>query len=210
MKLKVTGIVIDSNPYDESAKMVNILTPDGFFSLLAKGVRKKESKNRVLILDCSLNELDYIQKNERNILTNGRNIISSDYLLSSYYGVIFMNFTKEVIYKVVLKEEAKELYAVLKEALEYIRKSDADKNVILISMVRLFDKALLVAGYDPLEYIKKETNKSNDESLSIIEDIRNNTFFGKITELNYSKLLEFLNSILFKFNNIKINSIEML
>jgi DNA repair protein RecO len=206
--MKITGIVINSNQYKESASIVNLLTSEGLFPLLAKGIRKGEAKNRALILELSISSIEYVSSHNKNILTGGEVISSSSYLLDSFYGVMFINFVKETFYKILLDREAKELYIPLLNSLKNIENDPKNDYLILLMMNYLLLISLTIAGYNPITYAKTDVNYS--KYFNLLNNISDGAISTKYSKIELIDALKFMNQLLFNYNNIKINTIDLL
>lgn len=201
--MKIEGIVINSNKYQDSSLVCNVLTSDGLMPLLAKGINKSFSKNRHLVFDLTIAIFDFVPSRKRNILTGGDIIKSSSYLFDSYDGLLLINFVKEFVLKVLTKNDFNLIFPFLKEMILNINENSS-KNDLYHKMALLFDFGLKISGFDPLKY--SENSEDNNNSRLIL-DLRN----GEVLELKNSiLLLKYFNYLLEYLTTEKINTISLI
>ena len=97
--MKHTGIVINSNVYKDNDLIVELLTENEIINFRSKGIKKIDSKNKSLIFDFAYIEAEFFKKGEKNTLINGKNLINTTNLYSSFEGLLFISFVKEILFK---------------------------------------------------------------------------------------------------------------
>jgi len=94
-------VVIKSINYSEADKILTVIGRDyGKFPLLAKGIRKIDSKNRGNMQTLSVSGISFYRNKGMGVLTESKNILSPDYSGSNIHGierVLFLlnNFIEE-------------------------------------------------------------------------------------------------------------------
>lgn len=159
--MKYKGIILSSNQYNDNDKIVNLITENGLISFKAKGIRKSISKNKPILFDLSIVEVELLNRNNKNILINGKLLVLNDNLYSNYYGLLFINVIKEIIIKLMLDEEKRLIY---NDLLFCLNKFSTIKDLAkyeyysYLYILYLFNKILKIIGYDYESY-------KNDDSI---------------------------------------------
>ena len=152
--MKYTGIIINSNTYKDNDLIVDLLTEnDGIITFRSKGIKKTQAKNRSLIIDFAYIEAEFFKKGDKITLINGQNLLNLGILYSSFEGLVFINFIKEILFKLVVDEDKPLLYGDLKKSLFVIEKTPQN-NVILQYLINNLLKIGKIAGFDPLAYFE--------------------------------------------------------
>jgi DNA repair protein RecO (recombination protein O) len=139
--LKLEGIIIKSIDYDESSKIIHLLTKDGIKSILCKGARR--IKSRFLASIEIMNKVEVVTTNKKFpilldvTLLNSYNKIKYDLKTFLWYSYIF-----ELLSKLPLDIDYNRFY---KFFLEILNKSD---NPMLISEIFQI-KVLSLFGVTP-------------------------------------------------------------
>lgn len=202
--MKYTGIVINSNTYKDNDLIVELLTENEIITFRSKGIKKKDSKNRSLIFDFAFIEAEFFKKGEKTTLINGKNLLNLSHLYSSFEGLVFISFIKEVLFKLVVDEDKILIYKELQKSLTEIANSE-QKRVILNNLTHLLIKIGEIAGYGPLNYYQ-ETNfydAINDFYL-MSENI------DKYEEIQVLRIIKKLGYYLEETSDIKLDTILLL
>ena len=198
--MKHTGIVINSNVYKDNDLMVELLTENEIISFRSKGVKKVDSKNKSLIFDFAFIEAEFFKKSDKLTLINGKNIINTNKLYSSFEGLVFLSFVKELLHKLIVDEDKHLIYEDLVSALKEIDLSE-NEDVILRNLIYLMLKIGDVAGFSPLIFY---------EGSNVYDLIR--SFYNKdssIEQLNKNQLFTIVKRLSFyleETSDIQINS----
>lgn len=184
--MKHTGIVINSNSYKDNDLIVELLTENGVIPFRSKGIKKIDSKNKSLIFDFAYIEAEFFKKGEKNTLINGKNLINTTNLYSSFEGLLFISFVKEILFKLVIDEEKHLFYKDLLDALKRIEK-DGSSTSILHNLINLILKLGALGGFNPLNYY---------EGTAFYKTINDFYFFNEdINELDNSQLLSIIKKL---------------
>lgn len=198
--MKHQGIILNSNQYKDFDEIIGLITPNGFISFNAKGIRKPNAKNKSLIFDFSFVQVELFNKNNKNTLINGKLLLLQNKLYTNYNGLIFINFIKEIIIKLMLDEEKHLIYHDLLFVLNKLSKIDDDDKFefyIYLYILYITNKVLKIIGYDYSSYSKD----------SSIEDLFN-SIRNKIEvrlDILINKIFELINFI-YEYTSVDINS----
>ena len=124
--IKTLAIVLKRTNYGEADRILQLITPEGKFSALAKGVRKEKSKLAGSVEMFSVSEVVLHQgKGDLLILTGAK--------MKEFYGSILSDFERLELASLMLKqmvkvpEEAGEMFLILQQALSALdKKYDMD------------------------------------------------------------------------------------
>ena len=114
--VKTLAYVLRRTNFGEADRILNLITPEGKVSALAKGVRKEKSKLAGGVEMFSLTELNlHFGKSEMATVTSAR--------MLSYYGGILTDFGRMELAAMILKRVS--LAAESSDAPEYFKMTDS-------------------------------------------------------------------------------------
>lgn len=206
--MKKKGLILNSNVYKDNCFITDLLNEDEIFVFEAKGISKIKSKNKSLLLFLNVIEAEFIVKGNKNLLLNGNILYDSSFLLTSYDGIFFLNAVKEILYKLILRENLTKYYNLLLNLIYLCSKyENTNKNIYLISVIYLMLNVFKLEGIDYFSYIDSELNdKKTFDVFLDFKDLSN-------ISLERSVLIRIMNDfnkfIAVSFNS-KINSFEIL
>ena len=128
--LKTVGIVLRRTNYGEADRILNVITPVGKVSVMARGVRKEKSKlaGGVEMLTLS----DYVMhfgKSEMGVVTSARMVRHYGGLLKDYEKMELVGALMKQINRAAEGSDSGEFFEVLKQCLEALEKGVAGKVV---------------------------------------------------------------------------------
>lgn len=202
--MKYTGIVINSNVYKDNDLIVDLLTESEIVAFRSKGIKKQEAKNRSLIFDFAFIEAEFYKKGEKITLINGKNLYNYHLLYSSFEGLLFVSFIKEILFKLVVDEDKILIFNDLKSSLIEISNT-VETTTILQKLVNLMLKIGVISGFSPIEYYK------DSGMAEIIEDFY--TLNENIKKYDNNHILNLIKKIAYyleETSDIQLNSISLL
>lgn len=142
-ELRREGLVLRLSEFKEADAMVNAISSDGFFSFLARGVKKLTSKNASSVQPFSLSEFLLMQSNSGGLTLKQGTLEENYQIESSIEAMTVLSFLQELTLKVVQEDEAPSNYPYLLMACSSIKEG---KDPLTIGLL-YFAKALFNAGY---------------------------------------------------------------
>lgn len=212
--IKTDGIILKKVKFRETSWILDVLTPDlGKISIMAKGVRKSNSKNTGMLE--ILNELDlslYKNPNSDWYIYKSAQLINGHLFDTQYTNSILMQAAVEVIRQIIIAaEDSKAVYDLLVSYLQYIK--NVQKNCIAIFW-RFLLKLSIVLGIDfdinnciNCSFRKQFVGYFPQKHGFICQDCYHPSIEEQILNLNSetSKLLMILNEIGNHLETIKIS-----
>lgn len=122
----ICGIVLTGYEYKESNLILKVLTEDGIVSVLARGVLKQNSKNRILTVPFSIVELEYDPKysHEMYFLIRGKVLFSPDFISENMQDILLCQLIARFL---LLSEFAPGFYPAFEQMLYALEKKDRSK-----------------------------------------------------------------------------------
>ena len=151
--VKTLAYVLRRTNFGEADRILNLITPEGKVSALAKGVRKEKSKLAGGVEMFSLTELNlHFGKSEMATVTSAR--------MLSYYGGILTDFGRMELAAMILKRVS--LAAESSDAPEYFKMTDSCLRGLNVGMdLRLVESWFLI---NLAKTLGEETNLYRDVS----------------------------------------------
>ena len=137
------GLVLRCSEYKEADAMVNAISPDGFFSFSAKGVRKLTSKNAASVQPFSYSEFALMVSSSGGLSLKQGSLLSNFQIEGSIEAMAILSFLQELTLKIVQEDEASAAYPYLLKACECIKEG---KDPLTMGLL-YFAKVLLGGGY---------------------------------------------------------------
>ncbi len=142
-ELRRKGLVLRLSEFKEADAMVNAISSDGFFSFLARGVKKLTSKNASSVQPFSLSEFLLMQSNSGGLTLKQGTLEENYQIENSIEAMTVLSFLQELTLKVVQEDEAPLAYPYLIKAISSIKEG---KDPLTIGLL-YFAKVLNNAGY---------------------------------------------------------------
>ncbi len=123
--LKTSGYVLKRTNYGEADRILNIITPEGKISAIAKAVRREKSKLAGGVEMFSLSDyVIHLGKSEFGVVTSAKMV--------KFYGNIVKNYEKMELAAMILKKislaaeqvDNPEYFAIIKQCFEALNDSD--------------------------------------------------------------------------------------
>jgi len=203
MKKNVEGIVINETNYGETSKILNILTNDGYISVMSKGSRTMKSKLRGISMKLIYAEftINYKEKG-MSILVEGNLINSLKNIMTDFQKMTYANKSINLVKNVLKENNELNLFGVLRDVL---LKIDNGFNPQIIYAI-LETKLLTYLGVKPnfSECINCSSKDILTFNLKYPGSVCHNCYdSGYIFEKNTLKLLKL-------FQSVDINKIDKL
>ncbi len=118
--LKTEAIVLRRTNYGETDRILNVLTPEGKISCLAKGVRKEKSKLAGGIELFTLSEITLHKsvKSDLQLLTSAKMKVFYSNLLSDYSRLELASKILKELNRITEQVDNDEFFSILKQSLE--------------------------------------------------------------------------------------------
>ena len=134
-ELKTMGYVLRRTNYGEADRILNIITPEGKVSAIAKAVRRPKSRLAGGVEIFTLSELNiHMGRGEMGIVTSAK--------MKKYYGEILKDYRKMELASAILKQINRA--AESSDAPEYFKMTDA----CLVALNGGMDVGLVEAWFD--------------------------------------------------------------
>ena len=140
---EIDGIVLGTTPFNEHDSIVNVITKQQFFSFLAKGVLKIDSKNASLINLCNYSRFNISKGKTGYSLRNGELLNSFQNAKKDLAGLSALSFIREITFKFIQDDDAIQIFDFFKKSLELL---DNNKNPFFVCLL-YFAQVLKIAGY---------------------------------------------------------------
>lgn len=137
------GLVLRLSEFKEADAMVNVISADGFFSFLAKGVRKLTSKNSPSVQPFSYSEFSLMQSSSGALTLKQGGLMDNFQSDESIEEMTVLSFLQEATLKLVQEDEASLAFPFLLEACSQMKKG---KDPLTLGLI-YFAKVLLNGGY---------------------------------------------------------------
>lgn len=173
--IRTEGIVLRRTNYGESDRILNVLTPEGKCTVIAKGVRKARSKLAGGIEMFSLIDFNlHFGRGEMGIVTGAKMI--------SYYGEILKDFQKMELAGMVLKRTSRvaessdspEYFKIVKMCLECL-----NDNVDIALIESWFLLNLYLAGGEEVNLYRDVKGEKLSAEVRYNWDMTNEAFSEK-------------------------------
>ncbi len=170
--IRTMGVVLRRTNYGESDRILNILTADGKYTVIAKGVRKAKSKLAGGIEMFSLIDFNlHFGRSEMGVVTGAKMI--------AYYGEIIKDFERMELAGLILKKVSRvaedldnpNCFKILKQCLECL---DEGTNLILIESWFLLN--LHLASGEEINLYRDSNGKKLLVDLKYSWDVANEVF----------------------------------
>lgn len=205
--MKLKGILLEKNIYKNGSYIYDFLsTENNLISFKAKGTDKTTSANKYTLFFLNIIEGEFIKKGNKYLFLNGKVILDSNFYYDSYYGLIFLNAVKELIYKIMKKQD---WYKISRNLvfIQLINSRNTSKPIVYIySLVYLSLLILQTEGLDFFIFLKSQN----------LDDLLYKKFKDphdlKNVEINTNELKEVLkniNTFIEENFNSKINSFDL-
>ena len=202
---RTQSIVLRRTNYGEADRVLNIITPKGKLSVIAKGVRKPRSKLAGGIEMLSLSELQiHTGRSELGIVTSARMIRHYDGILKSYEKMEFSGLVLKKISKQAEHTDSVEWFEITKQVLENLN-VDVD---LLVVKIWFFVNMLRVSG-EEINLYRDANGDKLLENTNYDWDIYEKCFVKNINGqygTNEIKLLRLVTKM--KLDDLKIIKIE--
>lgn len=129
---KKEGIILRLTPQKEADAMVNAISPDGFFSFYAKGIRKLSSKNAPAVQPLCHGEYDLFESSQGNYSLREAHPLEMLMKEGDLSAMAVCSFCLELTLQVVQEDVASEVYPWLFATLEAVKKGKEPLTVGLI------------------------------------------------------------------------------
>ena len=141
--MEFEGIVIRSTPFRDHDAMVTVLCNDKIRSFLCRGALKYNSKLGPSVNIYTKSRFQISRGKEGYALRNGEILNSFEQIKTNIECLAVEDFIGEITNKLVLSDDASEVYPSLEKSLDLLNKGFSPFSVALI----YFAKVLAVAGY---------------------------------------------------------------
>ncbi|HHW79440.1 MAG TPA: DNA repair protein RecO [Acholeplasmataceae bacterium] len=188
---KITGLILKTQTYRETSRLLQTYTPLGKITLNAKGAEKINNKDRILSQYLTYIEFEYTEFKEFMTLKNAVIIDSYQKTKSNFQTVKYASLILEILERVTLGSEDHEtIFNLAIEALNY--------QNIKISSLSFSLKMLYYLGYGI--DLKGDGRKIKGVSINLGRLIYEEESYQ--TFLNYEQTIKLLKLTYTKINNL--------
>ena len=205
--MKLKGILLEKNIYKNGSYIYDFLsTENNLISFKTKGTDKTTSKNKYTLFFLNIIEGEFIKKGDKYLFINGKVISDSNFYYDSYYGLIYLNSVKELIYKIMEKQD----WCKISRNLVFIQlinsRNTSNPIVYIYSLVYLSLLILQTEGLDFFRYLKSQNlDDTLYEKFKDPHDLKNVTI-----DMNQLKgIFKTINVFIVENFNSKINSFDL-
>ncbi len=205
--MKLKGILLEKNIYKNGSYIYDFLsTENNLISFKTKGTDKTTSKNKYTLFFLNIIEGEFIKKGDKYLFVNGKVILDSNFYYDSYYGLIYLNSVKELIYKIMEKQD----WCKISRNLVFIQlinsRNTSNPIVYIYSLVYLSLLILQTEGLDFFRFLKsKNLDDTLYEKFKDPHDLKNVTI-----DMNQLKeIFKTINVFIVENFNSKINSFDL-
>lgn len=138
--IEFDGIVIRSTPFRDNDAMVNVVANDRFHSFLAKGVLKFESKNSSSVNLYSKSHFQLSKGKEGYLLRSSELLDSFQNIKNSLSALAVLDFIGEVTNKLVISDDASNVYPFLEKSLTLLNAGFDPYSVALIYLAHILNQ----------------------------------------------------------------------
>lgn len=208
--MKISGIVLNSNLYKDRSYIFDFLDLNNnrLINFKANGLAKNKSKNKptlsfLNIIDCEIIEN---KKNHKYLFINGKTIININEINDLTYGIFFINCIKEILYKLVLKDDLIKCKDELYFIINLINKFKNNEILLILTVYFL----LFILDINGLNYNDYLISNHLDNTILKIFNDKENLINIKITNKELIEILKIINEFISESFSTKINSINIL
>ena len=205
--MKLKGILLEKNIYKNGSYIYDFLsTENNLISFKTKGTDKTTSKNKYTLFFLNIIEGEFIKKGDKYLFVNGKVILDSNFYYDSYYGLIYLNSVKELIYKIMEKQD----WCKISRNLVFIQlinsRNTLNPIVYIYSLVYLSLLILQTEGLDFFRFLKSQNlDDTLYEKFKDPHDLKNVTI-----DMNQLKeIFKTINVFIVENFNSKINSFDL-
>lgn len=205
--MKLKGILLEKNIYKNGSYIYDFLsTENNLISFKTKGTDKTTSKNKYTLFFLNIIEGEFIKKGDKYLFVNGKVILDSNFYYDSYYGLIYLNSVKELIYKIMEKQD----WCKISRNLVFIQlinsRNTSNPIVYIYSLVYLSLLILQTEGLDFFRFLKSQNlDDTLYEKFKDPHDLKNVTI-----DMNQLKeIFKTINIFIVENFNSKINSFDL-
>lgn len=205
--MKLKGILLEKNIYKNGSYIYDFLsTENNLISFKTKGTDKTTSKNKYTLFFLNIIEGEFIKKGDKYLFVNGKVILDSNFYYDSYYGLIYLNSVKELIYKIMEKQD----WCKISRNLVFIQlinsRNTSNPIVYIYSLVYLSLLILQTEGLDFFRFLKSQNlDDTLYEKFKDPHDLKNVTI-----DMNQLKeIFKTINVFIVENFNSKINSFDL-
>ncbi|MDY0278629.1 MAG: DNA repair protein RecO [Acholeplasma sp.] len=138
---RLEGLIFKVQPYQENSKLLQVLTPRGKISIVAKGSQKLNSNDRFLSQYLTRIEFDDTKDKTFITLKNAKLIDAYEEIKQDLKKMRFAGLVLEIISKIYIDENSEKVYDLAISALKF--------NIIAVSSLNFAIKVLYYLGYGP-------------------------------------------------------------
>jgi DNA repair protein RecO (recombination protein O) len=139
----IEGFVLRSSPYKESDAMMNVLSSEGLFSFLGRGVQKNTSKNFASSQLLSKAKFSLVEQKNGGYALQESEVMSLPDGKSDLTRLAIFSFIAEASVKLISEEEASTIYPWLDQTMNLLKEEGKEASSALIYFCHL----LAVIGY---------------------------------------------------------------
>ena len=180
-------VVIKSINYSEADKILTVVGKDfGKFPVIAKGIRKIESKNRGNIQTLSITQISFYRNKGMGVLLETKNVFSPDYSCSNLKGIErVLSLLNRCVEEGGCCDFYEKLCFVVRNGFK-----DEDVNKFRLSFLKNmgllpYDTCSKCGSNDCIEYVNLENFEIFCKKCYLDSNVTDNSALIKSSEMNY-------------------------
>lgn len=135
--IEIQGIVVASTPFNDFDKMITVLTKEGSYAFLAKGVMKLTSKNHPSVEEFTYSNF-LLTSSKKGLLLRQGNVIEAFYNIRlNLPNLKYLNFLKEVNNKLTLNIDKNLEFVYLYRVLSLLNDNFSGMTLSLIYLAKI-------------------------------------------------------------------------
>lgn len=121
--------------------MVTVLSNDGLFSFLARGVQKNTSKNFAACTPLAKAKYSLIESSSGNLTLSESEVLSVPNSKDNLVRLALFSLLSEICLKLISEEEAPSLYVWLEKAMEQMETDGKEASSVLVFLCQVLKRA---------------------------------------------------------------------
>lgn len=198
---EIEGILISCSLYKENDAILNVLTKDGYVSILGRGLFKVDNKNHSLLNGFVIGKFDCYKGKVGGLKLRSyeaKNNLTLDYF--DYESIVILDCLKELLFKIKENDDSLSLYNELYRFLTYSNKETRLKDFLYF----LFN-LLIILGIKPL--IEDKFNYFDIDNGKFVYIPDPNTELELLSEEKIEAIINLENGQLLRLNNKEIKEL---
>jgi len=137
----IEGFALRISPYKENDAMITVLSNDGLFSFLARGVQKNTSKNFASCTLLAKAKYSLVESSSGNLTLSESEVINVPDGQDNLVRLALFSLISEICLKLISEEEAPSIYSWLEKTMEKTKENGKEASAVLIFLCQVLKRA---------------------------------------------------------------------